>query len=82
MATDLAHMGMPKPDGIVRLLFFEATEPIPLAVLLVRTRSQVNTILTVLRIHGNNLRMYVVQLIVDSRRADNLKSVDLSLLSQ
>lgn len=48
MTANLAHMGMPKPDRMVRLLFFQAAESIALAVLLVRTCSRVDPILAVL----------------------------------
>jgi hypothetical protein len=37
MTADLAHVGMPKPDRVVRLLCFEAVNPIALTPVLVDT---------------------------------------------
>ena len=51
MTADLAHVGMPKANGMVRLLLFEAAKSILMAVVLVPTSTRVYTILTVLRIH-------------------------------
>lgn len=55
MTADLAHMGMPKSDRVVRLLFLEVTD---LGVLLVRACSRVYTVLAVLRSHFQSLRLY------------------------
>lgn len=58
MATDLAHVGMPEPDGMVRLLFSETAVLIPLAVLaVVHTCRRVDTILGVLRNHVDIFRL-------------------------
>lgn len=55
MTADLAHVGMPKANGMVRLLFFEVVKSIPLAVSLVPAPTRFYTVLAVLRIHANNV---------------------------
>lgn len=56
MTADLAHVWMPKANGMVGLLFFEAAKSILLAVAPVPTRARFYTVLTVLRTHINNVK--------------------------
>lgn len=81
MAADLAHPMMPKPDGMMRLLFFEVVEPIALVVTIACASRRGYTILVVLYTHVHLIASgRVAQLVVDACQVD--KSVCLDLLSQ
>lgn len=72
---------MPKPDGMMRLLFFEVVEPIALVVMIACASRRVYTILVVLYTHVHLITSgRVAQLVVDACQVD--KSVCLDVLSQ